>query len=232
MKPTTHDCFRSECFAGIEQSSTVVNFSLQICDIKICWKYEAGFNCFINNYWILLKARWYFFSEDNQSILIKMWIDRPLVLFRTTLICRSDRHTHDVTANRCGERFYKLRLFWVKIQFVDSSPLSVVLVFLISMMLIHCYQYSLLANTLLLHTLIGQNPITRGCINMRSKDLLRKLANNNNNNNNNQFFIYISTFHTRRASQSASNIITPGHWAFIHSLNHLSSLGSIQPVQH
>ena len=48
-------------------------------------------------------------------------------------------------------------------------------------------------------------------------------------NNNNQFLY--SAFHTRRASQSASNIITPGHWALNHSLNHLSSLGSIQPVR-
>ena len=36
--------------------------------------------------------------------------------------------------------------------------------------------------------------------------------NNYNNENNNNQFLY-STFHTRRASQSASNIITPGHWA-------------------
>ena len=44
-----------------------------------------------------------------------------------------------------------------------------------------------------------------------------------------------SAFHTWKASQSASNIIAPGHLALhvIHSLNHLhvSSLGSIQPVQ-
>ena len=43
--------------------------------------------------------------------------------------------------------------------------------------------------------------------------------------------IIMKNFHTRRASQSASKIITPGHWALIHSLNHLSSLGSIQPVK-
>ena len=31
-------------------------------------------------------------------------------------------------------------------------------------------------------------------------------------------------FTPRRASQSVSNIITPGHWVLIHSLNYLSSL--------
>ena len=41
------------------------------------------------------------------------------------------------------------------------------------------------------------------------------------NINNNQFLY--SAFHTRRASH-----ITPGHWALIHSSNHLCSLGSTE----
>ena len=44
-------------------------------------------------------------------------------------------------------------------------------------------------------------------------------------------FLY-SAFHTRKVSPSPFNMITPGHWALNHSLNHLSSLGSIQPVLH
>ena len=40
-----------------------------------------------------------------------------------------------------------------------------------------------------------------------------------------------NVLHTGRAPQSASNIITPGYWPLILSLNHLSSLGSLQPVQ-
>ena len=51
----------------------------------------------------------------------------------------------------------------------------------------------------------------------------------NKNNNNNQFKKI--ALHIQRASQSASNIITPDHWALIPSLNHLSSLGGLQPVQ-
>ena len=55
------------------------------------------------------------------------------------------------------------------------------------------------------------------------------VGTHNNNNNNIRPFLY-SAFHARGVSQSASNIITPGHWALNHSLNHLSSLGSMQPV--
>ena len=40
----------------------------------------------------------------------------------------------------------------------------------------------------------------------------------------------IALFTPKGCSQSASDIITPGHWALIQSLNHLSFLGSIQPV--
>ena len=43
---------------------------------------------------------------------------------------------------------------------------------------------------------------------------------NNNNNNNISGFLY----------SAQVNIITPGYWALNHSFNHLSSLGSIQPV--
>ena len=53
------------------------------------------------------------------------------------------------------------------------------------------------------------------------------LLGKNNNDSNNQF-LYYSTFPTRRASQSASNMIAP--WSPFHSLNHLTSLG-IQHVQ-
>ena len=35
---TTHGCFLSECFAGVEHKSTKANFLLQICDDKICIK--------------------------------------------------------------------------------------------------------------------------------------------------------------------------------------------------
>ena len=43
---------------------------------------------------------------------------------------------------------------------------------------------------------------------------------------------YIALF-TPGGHPKALHIITPGHWALNHSLNHLSSLvGSIQPVQH
>ena len=34
---TSHGCFRSECFAGVEHKSTDVHYSLQICDDKFVW---------------------------------------------------------------------------------------------------------------------------------------------------------------------------------------------------
>ena len=51
---------------------------------------------------------------------------------------------------------------------------------------------------------------------------MAKRYDNISNNNNNRPFLYCA-FHARGASQSTSDIITPGHCA----LNH--SLGSIQP---
>ena len=52
------------------------------------------------------------------------------------------------------------------------------------------------------------------------------LHNRNNDNNVMVITFLYSAFRTRRASQAL-----PWHWALIHSLNHLSSLGSIQHVQ-
>ena len=40
--------------------------------------------------------------------------------------------------------------------------------------------------------------------------------------------LFIALF-TPEGRPKALHIITPGHWALNHSLNHLSSLGSIQP---
>ena len=37
---------------------------------------------------------------------------------------------------------------------------------------------------------------------------------------------------TPRGRPKALHIITPGHWALNHSLNHLNFLGSMQPAQH
>ena len=33
---TAHGCLRSKCFAGVEPGSTVTNYLLRICDVKIC----------------------------------------------------------------------------------------------------------------------------------------------------------------------------------------------------
>ena len=33
---TSHGCFRSKCFTRVEHSSTVKNYLLRICDLKIC----------------------------------------------------------------------------------------------------------------------------------------------------------------------------------------------------
>ena len=43
--------------------------------------------------------------------------------------------------------------------------------------------------------------------------------------------IYISFYIALCTSEGHLNIINPGHWALIHSLNHLSPLGSRQPLQ-
>ena len=52
----------------------------------------------------------------------------------------------------------------------------------------------------------------------------------NGENNNNDRFLH-SALHTLKGVSKRFHIITPGHWALILSLNHLSSLESIQPVQ-
>ena len=48
-------------------------------------------------------------------------------------------------------------------------------------------------------------------------------------NNNNNILSLFSAFSLPNGCLKALQIITPGHWALIHSLNHLSSQGSIQP---
>ena len=40
---TPQGCFRSKCFAGVEHFYTDANYSLQICDVKICRQCELGF---------------------------------------------------------------------------------------------------------------------------------------------------------------------------------------------
>ena len=77
----------------------------------------------------------------------------------------------------------------------------------------------------------------RGMMKMKNQYFLmtvtamaKRYDNISNNNNNNRFYIALFTPGGR---PKALHIITPGHWALNHSLNHLSSLvGSMQPVQH
>ena len=44
-----------------------------------------------------------------------------------------------------------------------------------------------------------------------------------------RFYIALN-IHLKGVSKHFQHFSNPGHWAMIHSLNHLSSLGSIQPV--
>ena len=50
---TTHGCFCSECFTGVEYRSTIATYSLQICDIKICIAFVIMVESFPLNYYFL-----------------------------------------------------------------------------------------------------------------------------------------------------------------------------------
>ena len=52
---TLHDRFHGKCFAGVEHSSTVANYDLRICEVKICIPFA-------------------FAGSMNQALLHKTWL--------------------------------------------------------------------------------------------------------------------------------------------------------------